>query len=166
MILTGYINKCNNCGNVIYHIPFVCKYCLRKHCDKCKLPENHNCISLPKERIITFIESINRVNKYKAILDWTSLPIKLLAIISLTYFLVSFSFFSLGTTTSYITGTIYAGLSLLLIAPIYTFFGIRIDYKQRLNLLDFNFNFKGKWKYCEYTETEMPEDCRSCLRCC
>lgn len=41
-------NKIINGGG--YDIPFTCKYCGCTFCSDHRLPENHNCIGLPKER--------------------------------------------------------------------------------------------------------------------
>ncbi|MCW3986540.1 MAG: hypothetical protein NWE91_09085 [Candidatus Bathyarchaeota archaeon] len=42
------MTKCELCGEEV-PLPFACPYCSLSFCAKHRLPENHECISLPKE---------------------------------------------------------------------------------------------------------------------
>jgi len=65
-VLKEMVNKqqrCEICGEDVYPLPYICKYCGKTFCVEHRLPEKHNC-----ERLAEAIEK----TKNSKILDLTS----------------------------------------------------------------------------------------------
>jgi len=148
------VNVCYLCGEQIKHMPHRCKYCYEQYCDKHSLPENHNCICLPKKRIRTSIDKVE-VNGYDPDYVFEAL---VFAVFCVWYLFLGLWFTVSGLVFGFFVGCVYFFNSVLLGVVMKHFCDLNLISRFSLGFVQFN----GLWKRCYYVGSMFPVDCRVC----
>ena len=145
---------CYLCGKPVDNIPHRCKYCYEYYCNAHRLPENHNCICLPKKVIRTSISKVE-VKGYDPSYVFETL---VFAVFCVWYLFLGLWFTVSGLVFGFVVGCVYFFNSALLGVVMKHFCDLNLISRFSLGFVQFN----GLWKRCYYVGSVFPVDCRVC----